>query len=220
MSQGNQPYYTSSPYASSSQSQDQDGRQGRYQSRSQGRGTQLPPIREILSGHFTQEESSTYPHSRVYDHRGNPAPSYPPPPTPQSQGTGAPRGRRSTQPPYNPPGVEVFVDLGAQGLVPLGQAVPASRNSMPRNYKCPTCGDMFDRRATLEIHERTHTGERPFVCSFPRCGKSFTVKSNATRHERTHYAGSAFESVDHSEDSARRGGSSYSKGAYYSSSSR
>jgi zinc finger protein CreA/MIG len=33
---------------------------------------------------------------------------------------------------------------------------------------------------------RTHTGEKPYICSHPGCDKRFTQSSNLTAHEKTH----------------------------------
>nr|CDS28464.1 zinc finger protein 341 [Hymenolepis microstoma] len=51
-------------------------------------------------------------------------------------------------------------------------------------YACSQCDKRFARPSHLEIHFRTHTGERPFRCCI--CSKSFTQASNLQRHMRSH----------------------------------
>ncbi|XP_069622426.1 zinc finger protein 271-like [Ranitomeya imitator] len=44
--------------------------------------------------------------------------------------------------------------------------------------------DQFTQDSELLAHQRSHTGGKPFSCSY--CGKSFTAKSNLIQHERIH----------------------------------
>ncbi|OCT75322.1 zinc finger protein 436 [Xenopus laevis] len=50
--------------------------------------------------------------------------------------------------------------------------------------KCAYCGRGFSRKHEFEIHLRSHTGEKPFVCE--KCGRAFSQRSNLLVHERLH----------------------------------
>ncbi|KAK9766335.1 hypothetical protein K7432_004658 [Basidiobolus ranarum] len=56
-----------------------------------------------------------------------------------------------------------------------------------KGYRCTVCRREFQRPSTLRTHMYSHTGEKPFHCSFEGCSKRFSVESNMRRHLRLHY---------------------------------
>ncbi|XP_037071229.1 zinc finger protein 358-like [Pollicipes pollicipes] len=53
-----------------------------------------------------------------------------------------------------------------------------------RPYTCSYCGRTFSQHGQMVIHVRSHTGQRPFKC--PHCVKAFTSSKVLKIHIRTH----------------------------------
>jgi transcription factor STE12 len=95
-----------------------------------------------------------------------PPPPPPPPPPPSTTTT------IINPPPPNATGLSQYEALGPDGKV--------------KAFICPlfSCGRLFKRMEHLKRHLRTHTMEKPFMCT--RCGKKFSRSDNLTQHLRTH----------------------------------
>ncbi|KAK9511342.1 hypothetical protein O3M35_000010 [Rhynocoris fuscipes] len=59
----------------------------------------------------------------------------------------------------------------------------AKHSKKSPKVSCASCNKTFPSIASMLIHSRTHTGEKPYVCCV--CEKGFNVKSNLLRHLRT-----------------------------------
>lgn len=53
-----------------------------------------------------------------------------------------------------------------------------------KNFLCNTCGKSFYTNFHLDVHVRSHTGERPFKCEF--CDKAFSQMSGLKMHTFIH----------------------------------
>lgn len=54
------------------------------------------------------------------------------------------------------------------------------------NCHYENCDKLFESATHLEIHIRSHTGERPFVCDFKKCRKKFYSKAMLKTHKMSH----------------------------------
>uniref|UniRef100_A0A8C1BNY8 Zinc finger protein 865 n=1 Tax=Cyprinus carpio carpio TaxID=630221 RepID=A0A8C1BNY8_CYPCA len=56
-----------------------------------------------------------------------------------------------------------------------------SKDSKKGSVQCPTCHETFLSKYYLKVHNRRHTGEKPFECA--KCGKCYYRKENLLEHE-------------------------------------
>lgn len=54
-------------------------------------------------------------------------------------------------------------------------------------FRCKDCGKDFPRKGSLERHIKLHAGERPYICEF--CGKTFIENTVLKRHIKSHTGG-------------------------------
>ncbi|XP_005318230.2 sal-like protein 1 [Ictidomys tridecemlineatus] len=66
----------------------------------------------------------------------------------------------------------------------LGILFPFRDRGKFKNTACDICGKTFACQSALDIHYRSHTKERPFICTV--CNRGFSTKGNLKQHMLTH----------------------------------
>lgn len=55
------------------------------------------------------------------------------------------------------------------------------------------CGRIYTTAQHLKVHERSHTGDRPYACRFPSCGKTFATAYGQKTHMKIHTSEKPFK---------------------------
>lgn len=107
--------------------------------------------------------------------------------------------------PHSPPSSVIFpnplasIAATANALDPLAALMKHRKGKLPSvslfetkpspeepffKHKCRFCAKVFGSDSALQIHLRSHTGERPFKCNI--CGNRFSTKGNLKVHFQRH----------------------------------
>ncbi|KAK9696507.1 Zinc finger, C2H2 type [Popillia japonica] len=159
---------------------------------------QLPPQQQQLPSNQPSNQLSSQPHQQQQVRQSPPQQQPPPllqpslPPQPQ-QPAPPPKDIKSEPdlPPTHHPQSQLH-SLQDNNSEPVKRAPTENELPLPKRppslqaskHLCHVCNKNFSSSSALQIHMRTHTGDKPFRCTV--CQKAFTTKGNLKVHMGTH----------------------------------
>lgn len=55
-----------------------------------------------------------------------------------------------------------------------------------KKYRCTKCPAKYSNYNSLKVHQKVHSGKKPYKCPFPECNKAFIEKGNMKSHFKVH----------------------------------
>ncbi|XP_057685412.1 telomere zinc finger-associated protein [Corythoichthys intestinalis] len=86
----------------------------------------------------------------------------------------------------NPEATSMPRALHQRGSLHESEDGEAAEAESENSVRCPVCHKVFKSKYYLKVHNRRHTGEKPFGCH--KCGKHYFRKENLLIHELRHCA--------------------------------